>query len=74
MIKKLLKKLVDPQFMRRLPSAIKYRLNRVFHEKILFRLASKENVFASIWRNNYWVSGKACLARDQALNKLRVRL
>jgi hypothetical protein len=59
MIKKLLKKLVDPQFMRRLPSAIKYRLNRVFHEKMLFRLASKENVFASIWRNNYWGSGES---------------
>lgn len=58
-MKKLLKKLINPQFLIRLPSAIKYRMNRLFHEKILFRLASKENIFASIWRNNYWGNGES---------------
>ena len=35
---------------------IKFRVNRFLHEKILFRLASKANVFTSIFRNNYWGS------------------
>jgi hypothetical protein len=53
MTKNLLLKLLSLQFLLRLPSLIKFRLNRLFHEKLLFRLASKENVFTSIWRNNY---------------------
>lgn len=52
----MIEKLMDPQFLLRLSSAIKYRLNRLFHEKLLFRLAAKEDVFTSIWRNNYWGS------------------
>lgn len=52
-------KLLDLQFLLRLPSAIKFRLNRFLHEKLLFKLASKENVFTSIWRNNYWGSGES---------------
>lgn len=52
----LLSKLLNTQFLLRLPSAIKYRLNRLFHEKLLFKLVSKEAVFTSIWRNNYWGS------------------
>lgn len=55
----LLSKLLDLQFLLRLPSAIKFRLNRLLHEKLLFRLASKENVFTSIWRNNYWGSDES---------------
>jgi hypothetical protein len=51
-----LSKLLDPQFLLRLPSAIKFRLNRFLHDKLIFRLASKEYVFTSIWRNNYWGS------------------
>lgn len=59
MTKNLLLKLLSLQFLLRLPSLIKFRLNRLFHEKLLFRLASKENVFTSIWRNNYWGSGES---------------
>ena len=55
----LLKKLQDPKFLVRLPSAVRYKINRIFHEKILFRFASKEGVFTSIWRNNYWGSGES---------------
>ena len=54
-----LSKLLDPQFLLRLPSAIKFRLNRFLHEKLVFRSASKEYVFTSIWRNNYWGSGES---------------
>jgi len=55
-VRRKLLKLLDPKFLRKLPTTIKFRLNRIFHEKMLFRLASKESVFASIWRNNYWGS------------------
>ena len=51
----MIKKLMCPQFRLRL-SSIKFRLNRLFHEKLLFRLATKEDIFTSIWRNNYWGS------------------
>lgn len=54
--KSLLAKLQDPKLWLRLQSKIKFKLNRFLHEKLVFRLASKENVFASIWRNNYWGS------------------
>jgi hypothetical protein len=53
-MKKTIKKLFDPGFYVRLPSIIKYRLVRLYHEKILFKFLSKESVFTSIWRNNYW--------------------
>lgn len=52
-------KFLDPEFLRKLPNTIKFRLNRLLHEKLLFRLASKESIFASIWRNNYWGSGES---------------
>ena len=52
-------KLLDPEFLIKLPTNIKFRLNRLLHEKLLFRLASKETVFASIWRNNYWGSAES---------------
>jgi hypothetical protein len=58
-MKKLLIKLFEPRFLLRLPTSIKYRVNRILHEKLLFKLASKESVFASIWRNNYWGSGES---------------
>jgi hypothetical protein len=55
----LLSKLSDLLILVRSPYKIKYRLNRFLHEKIVFRLVSKENVFTSIWRNNYWGSGES---------------
>ena len=42
-----------------MPSTIKYLLNRLYHEKIVFKFSSKEAVFASIWRNNYWGHGES---------------
>ncbi|HUX91567.1 MAG TPA: hypothetical protein VMV48_12860 [Gallionellaceae bacterium] len=53
-MKNVLNKLTDPQFILRLPGTIKFRLIRFVHEKIIFRSASKETIFTSIWRNNYW--------------------
>ncbi len=55
----LLSKLLDLEFLLRLPSSIKLRLNRLYHEKLIFRLASKESVFSNIWRNNYFGSGES---------------
>jgi hypothetical protein len=54
-----LTKFLDFEFLIKLPSIIKFRLNRVLHERLLFKLASKESVFVSIWRNNYWGSGES---------------
>jgi len=42
--------------LKKFTSSIKYKINRIFHEKILFKMVSKEKIFASIWRNNYWGS------------------
>ncbi len=53
-LKEVFKKLVDPRFLVRLPSLIKYRLTRMVHEKLLFRFLTKENVFVSIFNSNYW--------------------
>lgn len=50
----IIKKLINPKFLVRLPSAIKFRLLRFYHEKIVFKFASKETVFTSIWESNYW--------------------
>ena len=55
----LLSKLIDPRFLKRLPSLIRFKLNRFLHEKLVFKLASKEDIFTSIWRNNYWGSGES---------------
>lgn len=47
-------KQVRSLFRRDLLSRIKFRLMRFYHEKIVFKFASKETVFTSIWHNNYW--------------------
>jgi len=70
-VKYLLKKLFDPQFLQRLPSAIKYKLNRLMHEKVLFKLVSRESVFTSIWRNNYWGSGESLSGPGSTLDYTR---
>jgi hypothetical protein len=54
-MKRILKKFIDPKFYCKLPSLVKYRLMRFYHEKFVFKQsASKETVFTSIWHNNYW--------------------
>lgn len=53
-IAKLLNKAREPYFYKKLLSRMKYVLIRKYHEKIVFKFATKETVFASIWRNNYW--------------------
>lgn len=40
-------------------SRIRYRFNRFFHENLLFEFASKEHIFTSIWRKNYWGSDES---------------
>lgn len=50
----LLNKLTDINFYKKLPNSIAYHVKRLYHEKILFKLASRETVFTSIWKSNYW--------------------
>jgi SAM-dependent methyltransferase len=35
-------------------SIIRFRFKRIYHEQIIFRFSSKEKVFNSIWKRNYW--------------------
>lgn len=53
-MKIILKKLIDPRCLIKLPSIIKFHLIRFYHEKILFKTATKKTIFTSIWRSNYW--------------------
>lgn len=41
-------------FYKKISRAINEILKRFYHEKVIFRMASKESVFTSIWKNNYW--------------------
>jgi hypothetical protein len=59
MIKNLSRKLLNPGSIKKQLSTIRFKLNRFFHEKMLFRIATKEKIFASIWRNNYWGSDES---------------
>jgi len=38
---------------------INYKLTRLYHEKIVFRVKNKENIFSSIWEHNYWGSSES---------------
>lgn len=55
----------------RVVSGIKYRINRLFHEKLIFRIASKESIFTSIWRNNYWGSAESASGPGSTLEYTR---
>ena len=48
--------LMSMKFLKKLKSFVEYRIIRFYHEKIVFKTSSKELVFTSIWRNNYWGS------------------
>ena len=39
---------------KKIPQKITFLIKRKYHEKFLFKVASKESVFTSIWKNNYW--------------------
>ena len=54
-----LQKLSDPVFYLKLPSLLLFRFNRFVHDKFLFYFFSKEFIFTSIWRTNYWGSGES---------------
>lgn len=41
-------------FYKRLPMVLGQIINRIYHERVLFKIASKDSVFTSIWKNNYW--------------------
>ncbi|MCK6380637.1 MAG: hypothetical protein L6Q54_05215 [Leptospiraceae bacterium] len=74
---KILKKLIDPKFLLSIPSRIKYILIRFYHEKIVFKSASKETIFTSIWRNNYWGNNESLSGIGSTLEqtaKLREQL
>jgi len=64
-------KLFNKQNILRLPELIKFKLNRLFHEKLLFRIASKESIFSSIWKNNYWGSGESLSGPGSTLEQTK---
>jgi SAM-dependent methyltransferase len=59
-MKRFFKKLIVPKFYFRLPGILRYRLMRFYHEKFIFKnTLTKEEVFTSIWKNNYWGSDES---------------
>lgn len=57
--KSILSRILKLNFWLKIATSVKFKINRFIHEKVLFRVASKEGVFTSIWRNNYWGSGES---------------
>jgi hypothetical protein len=51
---KIINKIINFEFILKLPRIIKFRLIRIYHEKFLFKVVSRESLFTSIWRTNYW--------------------
>jgi len=43
-------------YLRKKFGALIFRLNRVLHERFIFKYAPKNFIFSSIWRSNYWGS------------------
>ncbi|MEO8174668.1 MAG: hypothetical protein ABI581_16350 [Sediminibacterium sp.] len=54
LLQRVIRKLADINFYKNLPRTVGELVKRTYHEKILFKVASKESVFTSIWKNNYW--------------------
>ncbi len=65
------KKLIYPKFYITLPSTIKFILNRFYHERFFFKVASNEAVFTSIWRNNYWGSTESISGPGSTLTQTK---
>jgi hypothetical protein len=55
----LIKRLSDLEFYKKLPVRIFRFLTRLYHEKIFFKVATKESVFTSIWKSNYWADDES---------------
>lgn len=58
-IGELFRKGIGVKFLLNLAKTIKYKSVRLIHEKFLFRLLSKQAVFISIYKNNYWGSSES---------------
>lgn len=54
-----IKKVFTKGFYKKLPWHAKWFLKRKYHEYFLFKMASRESIFESIWRNNYWGSSES---------------
>lgn len=54
LITRISRRIDDINYYKALPSRIKWVLKRAYHEKFLFKFASKEFIFNSIWSSNYW--------------------
>lgn len=53
------------------PKRLIFFLKRKYHERILFKIASKESIFTSIWRNNYWGSVESLSGPGSTLEQTR---
>lgn len=45
--------------LKRAMGAIRYKLVRSYHSAIVFKFASRDTVFSSIYRSNYWSDGES---------------
>ncbi|WP_341880169.1 hypothetical protein [Synechococcus sp. UW140] len=55
-------------FLQQLFFSLKFRINRFFHEKLLFKFLSKEKLFTSIYLNNYWGSSESLSGPGSSLD------
>jgi hypothetical protein len=56
---KISRNIYEIKFYKSLPKRLIWFLKRKYHEKILFKIASNESIFTSVWRNNYWGSSES---------------
>ena len=50
---------------------INFKANRLIHEIFIFNFSSKNNIFTSIWKNNYWGSNESLSGPGSTLLQTR---
>ena len=45
---------ISPKYIRKILRIIQYRINRMYHERVVFMFLTKDSIFRSIWKHNYW--------------------
>ena len=49
-----------------------FSVNRVLHERVIFRFAPREFIFSSIWRSNYWGSAESNSGPGSTTDQARI--
>jgi hypothetical protein len=45
---------LSPKYIGKIIKIVQYRINRIYHERVVFMFLPKQLRFRSIWRHNYW--------------------